>query len=226
MNTDLPTGRVGFYKRSSHASADAFRMTVHGEGVHGAYPHKGSDPIVAGAHLVTSMQTIVSRNLDPTGSAVVTIGQFQAGTAPNVIPDRAELSGTVRTFEDEVRDMIIRRMKEIVSSIETGFQVKIDFQYEDGVPLVINDQTATSEVYQTAVGILGEENVDYLEPQMGGEDFGLYARIVPGTFMRIGCGNPDKGIDQKGHSPYFDVDEAALPVAVDIFTEAVRSYLG
>lgn len=225
MNTDLPTGRVGFYKRSSHASADAFHMTIQGEGVHGAYPHKGSDPIVAGAHLVTSTQTIISRNLDPTGSAVVTIGRFQAGTAPNIIPDMAELSGTVRTFENEVREMIIRRMNEIVRSIETGFQVKIDFQYDDGVPMVINDKTVTSEVFKSAVDILGEENVNYLEPQMGGEDFGLYARLVPGTFMRIGCGNPDKGIDQKGHSPRFDVDEAALPMAVDIFTEAVRSYL-
>jgi len=225
MNTDLRTGRVGFFKSVSHASADTFYMTIQGEGVHGAYPHKGIDPIVAGAHLVTSMQSIVSRSLDPTGSAVVTVGQFQAGTAPNIIPDQAILSGTVRTFDNEVRDSIIRRMEEIVESIETGFRVKIDFQYNDGVPPVINHETVTSAVFESAVNILGEENVQYLEPQMGGEDFGLYTRIVPGTFMRIGCGNPDKGFIQKGHSPRFDVDEAALPVAVEIFTEAVRSYL-
>ena len=123
MNTDLQTGQVGFYKKVSHASADSFYMTIQGKGVHGAFPHKGSDPIIAGAHFVTAMQSIVSRNLDPTESAVVTVGQFQAGTAPNIIPDQAVLSGPVRTFDDEIRDMIIHRMGEIVESIEKGFQV-------------------------------------------------------------------------------------------------------
>ncbi len=225
MNTDLQTGQVGFYKRVSHASADSFYATIQGKGVHGAFPHKGSDPIVAGAHFVTTVQSIVSRNLDPTGSAVVTVGQFQAGTAPNIIPDNAILSGTVRTFDNEIRDMIIHRLGEVVESIEKGFQVEIDFQYKDGVPLTINHKSVTSEVFETTANLLGKENVQYCEPQMGGEDYGLFTQIVPGTFLRLGCGNPDKGIIHKGHSPHFDVEEAALPIGVEIFTEAVRSYL-
>ncbi len=225
MNTDLQTGQVGFYKRVSHASADSFYVTIQGKGVHGAFPHQGLDPIVAGAHFVTAVQSIVSRNLDPTESAVVTVGQFQAGTAPNIIPDQAMLSGTVRTFDNEIRDIIIHRLGEIVESIEKGFQVKIDFQYKDGVPLTINHESVTSEVFDSAVKILGKENVEYYEPQMGGEDYGLFTKIVPGTFLRLGCGNSDKGIIHKGHSPHFDVDEAALPIGVEIFTEAVKSYL-
>ena len=225
MNTDLQAGELGFFKKVSNASADSFDMTIQGQGVHGAFPHKGSDPIIAGAHFVAAVQSIVSRNLDPTASAVVTVGQFQAGTAPNIIPDQAVLTGTVRTFDNEVRDMIIHRMGEIVESIEKGFQVEIDFQYKDGVPLTITHESVTSAVFDSAVKILGEENVQYYEPQMGGEDYGLFTQIVPGTFLRIGCGNTAKGIIHKGHSPHYDVDEAALPIGVELFTEAVRSYL-
>ena len=117
------------------------------------------------------------------------------------------------------------RLNDIVESIEKGFQVEIDFQYKDGVPLTISHAAVTSDVLDSAVKVLGEKNVDYYEPQMGAEDYGLFTQIVPGTFLRLGCGNPDKGIIHKGHSPHFDVDEAALPIAVDVFTEAVRSYL-
>ena len=226
MNSDMPVGQVGFFKSVSHASADTFRLAIKGKGVHGAYPHSGIDPIVAGAHFVSSVQTIVGRNIDPTDSAVVTVGQFQAGTAPNIIPEQALLTGTVRAFKDEVREMIMLRLTEIAESLEKAFKVEVDYEYIEGVPIVTNDKTVTAEFFETAVKILGEENVYYMEPQMGGEDFGLYTQRVPGTFMRIGCRNPEKGIVHKGHSPYFDVDEASLAIGVEIFTEAVRAYLG
>jgi len=225
MNSDLPIGQVGLFESVSHASADTFRLVIQGKGVHGAYPHSGIDPIVAGAHFVNSVQTIVSRNVDPTDSAVVTVGQFQAGTAPNIIPEHASLTGTIRTFKTGVREIIISRLAEIAKSLEKTFKVEVDYQYIDGVPLVKNDKKVTAELFESAVKVLGEENVHYMQPQMGGEDFGLFTRRVPGTFMRIGCGNPDKGIVRKGHSPYFDVDEASLAIGVEIFTEAARSYL-
>jgi amidohydrolase len=225
MNSDMPVGQVGFFKSVSHASADTFRLTIKGKGVHGAYPHSGVDPIAAGAYFVNAVQTIVSRNINPTDSAVVTVGQFQAGTAPNIIPEQALLTGTVRAFKDDVREKIILRLTEISESLEKAFRVEVDYEYIDGVPIVINNETVTAELFETAVKILGEKNVFYMEPQMGGEDFGLYTQRVPGTFMRIGCRNPEKGIIHKGHSPYFDVDEASLAIGVEIFTEAVRSYL-
>jgi len=224
MNSDMPVGQVGFFRSVSHASSDTFQLVIKGKGVHGAYPHSGIDPIVAASHFVSSVQTIVGRNIDPKDSAVVTVGQFQAGTAPNIIPEQALLTGTVRTFKDATRELIIQRLTEIAESLEKAYQVEVDYEYNDGVPIVTNDETVTEALFKIAAKVVGEENVYYMEPQMGGEDFGLYTQRVPGTFMRIGCRNPDKGIVHKGHSPRFDVDEASLAVGVEIFTQAVREY--
>ena len=225
MNVDLPVGHVGLYKGVSNAGADTFRLEIHGKGVHGAFPHEGIDPIVAGAHFVNSVQSIVARNIDPLDSAVITVGQFQSGTASNIIPDRAVLTGTVRTFKKEVRRLIIQRLEAIATSLEKAFQVDVDYRFNDGVAVCITNETVTEDLYKTAVKVLGEENVHYVTPQMGGEDFGEFMDRVPGTFMRIGCRNEEKGIIHKGHSPYFDVDESALAVGVEVLVEAVRSYL-
>jgi amidohydrolase len=225
MNVDLPAGHVGLYKGVSNAGADTFRLEIHGKGVHGAFPHEGIDPIVAGAHFVTGVQSIVGRNIDPLDSAVITVGQFQSGTAPNIIPDRAVLTGTVRTFKKEVRQLIIQRLESIATGLEKTFQVDVDYRFTDGVPICITNETVTEDLYTAAVNVLGEDKVHYATAQMGGEDFGQFMDRVPGTFMRIGCRNEEKGIIHKGHSPYFDVDETALAVGVEVLTEAVRSYL-
>lgn len=226
MNSHMPVGKVGFFTGISHASSDSFELVIRGKGAHGAYPHTGIDPIVAGAHFVSAAQSIVNRNLDPLDSGVVTVGQFVAGTAPNIIPNEARLSGTVRSLRPEVREILVRRLGEIVDSLKISHGVEIDYQYHDGVPACIHDKGVTQETFDTAVRVVGKENVDYFGPQMGGEDYGLFTQRIPGTFLSIGCGNPDKGIIHKGHSPYFDVDETSLVVGVEVFTEAVRSYLG
>ena len=226
MNVNLPVGHVGLFKGVSNAGADTFRLEIHGKGVHGAYPHEGIDPIVAGAHFVSSVQSVVARNIDPIDSAVITVGQFQSGTAPNIIPDRALLTGTVRTFKREVRQKIIQRLEALAAGLEHLFQVEVDYRFNDGVPVSITNETVTGDLYRAAVKVLGEEKVHYVTPQMGAEDFGLFMDAVPGTFMRIGCRNEEKGIVHKGHSPYFDVDEASLAVGVEVLVEAVRAYLG
>ncbi len=226
MNTDLSTGQVGLYKGVSHANTDSFRLVIQGKGVHGAYPHDGIDPIVAGAHFVSAVQTIVARSLDPRDAGVVTVGQFQAGTAPNIIPEHALLRGTVRTFKSEVRETIIRRLEELATSLQPAFGVTVEYQFIPGVPSTINDEAVAADLYRAAANVLGPENVTYLEPKMGGEDFGLFTQLVPGAFMRLGCANAARGITHKGHSPHFDVDECSLPIGVEIMVEAVRSYLG
>ncbi|MBW1993129.1 MAG: amidohydrolase [Deltaproteobacteria bacterium] len=225
MNSDIPVGRVGLYNDVSNAGADTFSLEIHGKGVHGAFPHEGIDPIVAGAYFVTGVQSIVARNIDPVDSAVITVGKFQAGTAPNIIPDRAVLTGTVRYFSKKVRMLIIERLEALALGLEKTFQVEVDYRFNDGVPVCITDPGVTEDLYTAAVKVLGEENVHYVTPQMGGEDFGQFMDRVPGTFMRIGCRNEEKGIIHKGHSPYFDVDETALAVGVEVLTQAVRSYL-
>ncbi len=226
VNTDLPVGQVGLYRGVSHAHTDSFRLSIVGKGVHGARPHDGIDPIVAGAHFVSALQSVVGRNVDPLDSAVISVGQFQAGTAPNIIPNEALLTGTVRTFKTEVRDLVMHRLQALAESLGGAFQVKVDYQFLPGVPSTINDEAVAADLHAAAVDVLGPENVTYLKPKMGGEDFALFTQQVPGAFMRLGCANAERGITHKGHSPYFDVDERALPIGVEIMTAAIRSYLG
>ena len=226
MWTDLPVGQVGLYKGVSHAAADVFRLTIYGRGAHGANPDEGIDPIMAGVHFASAVQTVISRNLSPLDTGVITLGKFQAGTAANIIPDRAYLEGTVRTFKSEVRDLIIKRMADIAAGLERTYGVETDYKFIDGVPSNVNDDTVTAMLYQASVKVLGEENVVYLQPKTGGEDFALYSQLVPGSFMRIGCANRAKGLARVTHSPTFDMDEAALPIGVEIFTQAIKDYLG
>jgi amidohydrolase len=225
MNTDLPAGKVGLYRGVSHAHTDSFQLIIQGKGIHGAYPHNGIDPIVAGAHFVTALQSIVGRNVDPLDAAVISVGQFTAGTAPNIIPDQALLRGTVRTFTLEVRALVRERLQDMAESLQKSFRVAVDYRFIPGVPSTINDETVAADLYAAAVSVLGAENVGYLTPKMGGEDFGLFTQVVPGAFMRLGCANEARGITAKGHSPHFDVDETSLPIGVEIMVEAIRAYL-
>jgi amidohydrolase len=221
----LPAGQVGLYKGVSHAHTDSFQLIIQGKGIHGAYPHNGIDPIVAGAHFVTALQSIVGRNVDPLDAAVISVGQFTAGTAPNIIPDQALLRGTVRTFTLEVRALVRERLQDMAESLQKSFRVAVDYRFIPGVPSTINDETVAADLYAAAVSVLGAENVGYLTPKMGGEDFGLFTQVVPGAFMRLGCANEARGITAKGHSPHFDVDETSLPIGVEIMVEAIRAYL-
>ena len=223
--TYLEAGEIGLYRGVSHAAADMFELRILGKGAHGCAPQLSIDPIVAGAQFVSSLQTIVSRNVAPTETAVVSMGKFQAGGPPNVIPNEALLNGTVRTFTEETRDLIIKRMGELAQSLETAFGVETTFDFQPGVPACHNDPEVSELLYRAAVKVVGEKNVHWLEPQTGGEDFSLFSQLVPASLMRLGCANRAKGITAPGHSPYFDLDEAALPVGVDIFCAAIEEYL-
>jgi amidohydrolase len=225
VNIELPVGQVGLYQGVSHAHTDSFRMTLTGKGIHGAHPHNGIDPIVAGAHFVSALQTVVGRNVDPLDSAVISVGQFQSGTAPNIIPNQALLAGTVRTFKTEVRDLVMRRLQELAESLRPAFQVAVDYRFLPGVPSTVNDPAVAADLFRAAVTVLGADNVSYLAPKMGGEDFGLFTQLVPGSFMRLGAANAERGIVHKGHSPHFDVDERSLPIGVEVMVEAIRTYL-
>ncbi|NNF99965.1 MAG: amidohydrolase [Desulfobacteraceae bacterium] len=225
MFIDLPVGQVGFFKRVSHASADTFHLTIHGKSIHGARPHMGIDPIIAGSQFLNSIQTIISRNTDPADQAVISVGSFNAGTAPNIIPDSATLSGTVRTFDENVRKRIVERLSDITLGLEKSMGVKVDFRYIDGVPVAPVDDIVTTDVKRAAESVLGADNVHYLDTKMGAEDFSFFSRTIPATFMRVGCGNPDKGIVHLPHSSRFDVDEDALVVGVDVLVETVKRFL-
>ncbi len=223
---DLPVGQIGFYRDVSHAASDSFYIDVQGQGVHGSSPEKGRDPIVAGAALVQAAQTIVSRNLDPTDAGVISFGEFQAGSAPNVIPPAARISGTIRSFKAEVRDTIIRRLQELSRGMGEALGVTMAFTLKEGVPACRNDPKVSEAFFDSAARVVGEGNLRWLEPKCGGEDFAFMARKAPGAIIRLGCRGASQGFIHPLHSPLFDMDEAVLPLGVEIFCRAVEDFLG
>jgi len=225
MSPDLPVGKVGIFRSTGYASSDRFQLLITGKGGHGARPEECLDPVVAGSFFVTQIQSIVSRSIKPTEAAVITVGKFIAGNASNVIPETALLEGSIRALSVRVRDQIIRRLHDIVSGLEKAYGVQCKFQIHNGVPILINNSVVAESLYDASVQVLGPENVSYLPPIMGSEDFVYFTLERPSAIMRLGCSNKKKGIIHPLHSPYFDIDEKALEIGVAIFYEAVRKYL-
>lgn len=225
MSPDLEVGRAGVFKRLGYASADRFALDIQGRGGHGARPEECIDPLVAGAHFVTQAQSIVSRNIHPTDSAVVTVGRFSAGDAANVIPDTAHLQGSIRALTDGARETVIRRLGELAAALEPAFGVTCRFALHPGVPVLRNHPPSAALLLSAARAVLGSRHAAYLPPIMASEDFSFFTEQRPGAIMRLGCANPARGPVHMLHSPRFDIDEAVLGIGVDIFFEAVRRCL-
>jgi amidohydrolase len=225
VGPDMEVGTVGIYRSQSHASADRFRLIIRGSGGHGGRPHQTVDPIVAGSHFVTALQSVVSRNIDPLDGAVISVGKFSAGDAENVIPEHAELGGTIRALAGSVREKVWQRIREITAGLENTFGVECELELIEGYPACTNDEEVSQFLYEISCGILGSDNVQHIPPTTGAEDFAYFSLERPGAIIRLGCGNESKGIVHPLHSPYFDMDEEVLAVGVKIFTEAVRWFL-
>lgn len=225
MAPDLDVGTLGIFKDKGYAAADLFTLTITGHGGHGGRPHETIDPLTAGAHFITSLQTIVARNMNPVDPAVISVGKFQAGDAGNIIPQTALLEGTIRTHSTQARDLILKRIKELVSGIETGFNVNCTLEIEAETPCCTNDEGVSQFLHDTAVQLLGKDKVKWLAPTMGSEDFAYFTLEKPGAIVRLGCRNKKKGIIAPLHSPYFDIDEAVLEIGTQLFHRAVCTAL-
>jgi amidohydrolase len=225
VSPDLPVGTVGVNRSQSHASADWFALRIKGKGAHGAHPSEGIDPIVAGSYFVTAVQSIISRNVPPTDTAVITVGAFTAGRAANVIPEEALLEGTIRAFRDDIRNQVIERLREVIHGIEGTFRVACSHEIREGMPACVNDEHVSGFLYDVASHVLGSGKVNYVPPVTGSEDFALFAIERPSAIIRLGCGNSKKGFVHPLHSPYFDVDEEVLSIGVRLFVEAIRRAL-
>lgn len=210
---DLPSGHVAIKAGPLMAATDTISITIEGKGGHAAIPNAGIDPVVAGSAVVMALQTIVSRNISPLDSAVITIGSFQAGTTHNVIPPVARLMGTVRTFTPEVRERVRERMDRIVSDVASGYGCRATVSWLEGTPAVNNDPAMADLMRQAAARI----DMPVLEPipTMGGEDFAEYQRRVPGCFVWMGTGCPEGW-----HHPRFTVDESVIHRASALFAQA------
>ncbi len=217
---DLALGSVGYTPKTAYAGSDRISLTIEGKGGHAARPQDAIDPIVAGAYFVTQVQSVVSRSLDPRDAAVVTIGSFQSGTASNVIPETAELSGTLRTFSPEVRERAMKRIRELALSLEFGFGVSCRLDIIPGYPPCPTDPDLSNLLAEVSRELLGDDKVSEEPPSMGSEDFAYYSRIVPGAILRIGC----KGSGPL-HSPQFNPDERVIEIGIRIMVGALKRLL-
>lgn len=223
VNPEVPAGHIGMALDVTNAASDNFVVRLVGKGGHAAHPDLCADAIVAGAFLVAQLQTIVSRNVSPLDSTVITVGSFQAGTASNIIPEMAVLQGTVRTLRPQIRDMVLNRLREIVAGCGEIYRVADDLALTPGYPLVVNDTRLVRWVRDAAQRLLGAEAVHIELPSMGAEDFGCFLEKCPGVLIRIGCRNPEEEFRYGLHSPHFDMDERALDVGVRLFTLLLSS---
>lgn len=206
----LPTGMIGVASGPVNASADNFEIEIIGQGGHGAFPHSSIDPIVLGASLVMQLQQIVSRQIDPLQSAVLTIGTFHSGTTNNVIPEKAIITGTVRTLDENTRGFIEQRIEQITNSIVGGVGATAKIKYDKGYPVLNNTIEETTIVENTAKEVFGHSHVLNIPPLMGGEDFAQYLQHVPGCFFYVGGGFSESEKNYPHHHPKFDVDERSM----------------
>jgi amidohydrolase len=224
LHPELAVGHIGVAEGVSNAASDTFRVEITGKGGHGAQPHLCRDPIVAGAHCVAQLQTVVSRSVPPLDAAVITVGRFQAGTAVNIIPERATLEGTVRTLRPEVRETTLQRMEELVQGLATAFQLEVGLTVAPGYPLLINHSQIVSYIEHAGRSLLGEAAVHREQPRMGAEDFAYFLERYPGALIRLGCSPPEAPGMAGLHSPHFDFDENALDVGVMLFTRLLVGF--
>ncbi|MEK5279926.1 MULTISPECIES: amidohydrolase [Paenibacillus] len=214
---DLPVGTIGIKGGPLMAAADGFVIEVQGGSSHAAVPEAGIDPIVAASHIVTAFQSIVSRNVSPLQSAVVSVTQIHSGNSWNIIPEKAVLEGTIRTFDETVRSKVLNRFQEVAVGVAAALGAEATVRWIEGPPPVINDPSLA------ALGVESVEALGYREIQpelsLAGEDFAFYQRVVPGLFVFVGTEG-----SQEWHHPAFNLDERALPVAARFLADvAVRS---
>jgi amidohydrolase len=225
IHQDAPVGVIKVRPGPAMAAADRFHIVIHGRGGHGAKPHDTIDPIVIGSQIVTALQTLVARAVNPTEEAVVTVGIFKAGDAFNVIPERAELGGTVRTFSAQNRDFLERRIEELVRGIAMAMGGEADFSYIRGYPATVNDPAMAELVREEAARVVGEDNVREPALMMGAEDFSYFLEEVPGTYWFVGSNNPERGLVWGHHHPKFDLDEAAMAIGIETMVNVALRYL-
>lgn len=215
-------GTIGYRIGPVMAAADKFELTLFGRGGHGAKPHETIDAVVLGATVVKELQSIVSRRLDPLQQAVLTIGTLHAGNTFNVIADSAELTGTIRTFDPEVAEQIVREMERTIKGVCDAAGATYLFTYERGYPAVVNHPEETNLLRTVASDIMGADRVFEIDPTMGGEDFAYYLQHVPGTFFFTGAGDETF---YPHHHPKFDFEEQAMQYAARILIEVTLRYL-
>ncbi len=221
----LPVGQIGLKAGPIMANTDEFSLTIRGRGGHGAMPHLSVDAVTAAAQVVSALQSVVSRQVSPMDSAVLTIGTIHGGERHNVIAHEVTMTGTVRSFSPEVGMALPGMIERIVRGVTSAMSAEYELEYHRVYPATLNDPLATEVVRHAAAKVVGLENVIDAEASMGGEDMAFFLQKVPGCFFFLGSANPAKGLTNPHHHPAFDLDEEALPIGVQVLVQAAMDML-
>lgn len=226
LDENINCGQVEVKFGAVNAASNPFKVEVMGVGGHGAYPSSAIDPIVISSNIINALQNIVSREVNPLNSAVITVGSIHGGTGANIIPEKVTLTGIIRTLNSEDRQLVTRRVDEIAKGIGLTLRGKVKIEIEESYPMLINDKNSVNKLRHAAIKVIGEENVLEQEyPHMGVESFAYFANEIPSVFYFLGCRNEEKGIIHPAHSSLFDIDEDALMIGVAIQCQMVLDYL-
>ena len=223
---EKPVGWIGIASGPAMAGAEIFKINVIGKGGHGAVPQFAIDPILASAQIISALQGIVARNVAPLQTAVVSVCTIHAGETFNVIPPSVEMTGTIRTFEPAVRNLVLEHFTRTIKSVAEAFGCQVDIDVKQLTPATINQPDISARVQAVAHQLFPTDDIDganYIT--MGSEDFAYVLEKVPGCFFFVGSANPAKGLDAGHHHPKFDIDESALPKGVAIMAATVMDFL-
>jgi len=221
----MDVGTFGITNGPAMAASNTIKITVSGKGAHGAQPHMSKDPVLATAQIITALQSVVSRNVDPMQTAVLSITSVHGGTAFNIIPPDVVIQGTVRSFLPEVKELLLRRIKEISKGIGNSMGCEVEIEINDITPPVINDIKLAKRVQRVAKELFPEGKIIDDSKTMGSEDMAFMMEDIPGCYIFLGSKNDDKGLNYGHHHPKFDIDETALPKGVALMTATVFDLL-
>lgn len=221
----LPLGQVGVASGPTMAGADIFEIVIHGKGGHGASPHETRDPLLAATELVNALQSIVSRNVDPLDSAVISVTSFNAGTAYNIIPPEARLRGTIRTYTEEVHNLIAGRLRQLTHGIAEAMGCTAEMSITRLTPPLYNDPGVTQVVSQAIAPYVEPKDLLPSVRTMGAEDMAVFLEHIPGCFLFVGSANAERQLNFPHHHPMFDFDEAALPLGAAMLASAIAAYV-
>jgi len=222
---EKPVDWIGIVPGPVMAAADTFTVRIIGKGGHGAVPNLCNDPILAASQVVNLLQGIISRNVSPLKSAVVTVASIHGGEAFNVIPSEVELKGTIRSFEPTIRELVIQRMHQIVENVTRAMNCESKIDIKLITPAVNNHPDVTRRVQQVAEQLLVGDQLDFKSVTMGSEDMAFVLQQIPGCYFFIGSANKDRNLDASHHHPKFDFDETILPKAVGLMVASTLEFL-
>jgi amidohydrolase len=225
MSSYLPVGMVSVRAGAMMASMDSFNLTIKGKGGHAASPQEGADAVLISAHVVSALQSLISKEVPPTSPLVVHIGTIHGGNAFNIIAESVRLEGTVRAHDEDLRKSMPERMDRICQGITTGLRGSHELDYQFGYPALVNDAAMTGFFQKVAKEILSEDKVVDLPPIMASDDMAFFLEKAPGCYFFLGGANHEKGLNKPSHNSLFDFDEGALAVGAEVMTTLALKYL-